>query len=310
MGRSAQALVASLDQALDVARGTSSYLYFGSRIVRGWAIQLALISALLPFLIAAVDLFARCRRRRLPLAAAFQSYRRRAGFWLFAGGLFALFALIGNWGPDSPGPPPPELSSTGNWPVLGLSAFFLLIAAGWLITRERLLPRRAVLAQEELAGATVALLALSIIALVVAAVNPYALLFLLPSLHGWLWLPQVRHREPWVRASVFLIGLVGPALLLGSLAIRFGLGLDSPWYLARLTAGGWVPLPLLLTFLAWLAAAGQLAAIAAGRYAPYPSRDERPRRGLVGQLVHRWVVTSRARRRKRDVRERSRAIGG
>ncbi len=46
--------------------------------------------------------------------------------------------------------------------------------------------------QEQLAGHTVALLALGVVALLVVATNPFALLFLLPALHAWLWLPQVR----------------------------------------------------------------------------------------------------------------------
>src|SRR5439155_16538832 len=60
MGRAAQQLLGSLDTGLELAQGTSSYLYLGSRVVRGWAIELSLIAALLPFLAATIDLFARC----------------------------------------------------------------------------------------------------------------------------------------------------------------------------------------------------------------------------------------------------------
>src|SRR5919201_4901854 len=109
IGRSADALVTSLDQAGELARGTASYLYFGSRIVRGWAVELALIAAMFPFLMAAVDLFARCRRRRIPLIGALRSYRRRLGFWLWVGAVFGLFALMGAWDAGGAGPPAPEL---------------------------------------------------------------------------------------------------------------------------------------------------------------------------------------------------------
>src|SRR5204863_9344829 len=57
-GRSAQQLLASLDEGLELTQGTSTYVYLGSRIIRGWAIELVLVAALLPFLAAAVDLFA------------------------------------------------------------------------------------------------------------------------------------------------------------------------------------------------------------------------------------------------------------
>ena len=88
LGRSTQELMSSLDQGLELTQGTSSYVYLGARIVRGWALELVLIAALLPFLAAAVDLFARCRRRRIPLTPALRSFRSRLAFWLFVGLLF------------------------------------------------------------------------------------------------------------------------------------------------------------------------------------------------------------------------------
>ena len=60
------------------------------------------------------------------------------------------------------------------------------------------------------------------------ATNPFALVFLLPSLHVWLWLPQVRGAPIGVRLGVLALGFAGPALLLGSFALRFGLGWDAP----------------------------------------------------------------------------------
>jgi hypothetical protein len=59
--------------------------------------------------------------------------------------------------------------------------------------------------------------------------------------------------------------------------------------------------------LAWAAAAGQLAALVAGRYAPYPSAAERPPRGLVRESVRRLVL---ARRRHRAAASERRALGG
>ena len=69
VGRAAQDALGTLDEGLEFTQGTSSYLYLGSRLIRGWAIELVLLACLLPFLAAAVDLFARCRRRRIPLGA-------------------------------------------------------------------------------------------------------------------------------------------------------------------------------------------------------------------------------------------------
>ena len=301
LGRAAQQLLRWLDSGAELAPGTATYVYFGPRTLPGWSIELVLIAALAPFFLAAIDLFAHCRRRHIPLAPALRSYRSRAGFWLWTVALFELFGLIGIW-PSSPAVPLPPTASAGtNWPVLGLTGLALLSALGWFVARDRLLPRRPVSASEELAGATAALLVLAVVALLVIATNPFALVFLLPSLHAWLWLPNFRERPFWTRAALFAAGFIGPLLLLGSLAFRYGLGLDAPWYLAELISNGYVGLPAVGIGVTWLAAAGQVAALAAGRYAPYPSALERPPRGPIRETIRRVVLTVRARRRASEL---------
>ena len=284
VGRSAQALIGSLDQSLELAQGTQSFVFLGSRVVRGWAIQVSLIAALLPFLLAAVDLFARCRRRHIRIAPALRSLRSRLFFWLWVVLLFIAFSLLG-WGEGEPRPLSPESAAATEWPFWSLVAFGVLALAGWLVARDRLLPRRPVTPEEELAGHTAALLALGVVALLVVGTNPFALIFVLPALHAWLWLPQVRFGPAWVRAGVYVAGFAGPLLLLSSFARRFELGADAPWYLAKLAAVGYVEPPALLMAGAWLAAAAQLAALTAGRYAPYPAPGERGRRGPIRSLV-------------------------
>ena len=134
------------------------------------------------------------------------------------------------------------------------------------------------------------------IGLLVAATNPFALLFVLPALHAWLWLPLVRKTRAPVRLAIFAAGLAGPLIVLGSLAWRFGLGLDAPWYLLELVGIGYVAtVPVAIT-LAGAAAAAQLAAGAAGRYAPYPAPHERGPRGPIREVIRAIVLTTRARR--------------
>jgi len=263
-----------------------------------------LLAALAPFLLAAVDLFARCRRRHIPLTPALRSYRSRAGLWLWIAVVFELFALIGVW-PAAPSVAlPPDASPGTQWPVVGLIALFVLSALGWLVTRQRLAPRRQASATEELAGTTAALLALAVVALLVVATNPFALIFLLPSLHAWLWLPHAAVRPLWSRALVLAAGFLGPLLLVGSLAIRYGLGFDTPWYLAELAASGYVQLPAIVIAVGWLAAAAQMTALATGRYAPYPSARERPPRGPLRETVRRGVLTVRSMKRRAPAAER------
>ena len=306
IGDSSQALLSSLNGGVELAEGTSSYVYLGERVVRGWAIVLILFTALLPCLAVIVDLFARLRRRHIPLAPALRSYRSRLWFWLYAVLLFELFALIGIWDTGAKRPLGPELSPGTEWPVVGLAVYGTLLACGWLVGRDRLLPRRPIADAEGLAGQVGALLALAVLSLLVVAMNPFSVLFLLPSLHAWIWLPQLRHRPGPLRAAVLLVGFGGPLLLLASLAFRLDLGLDAPWYLAELAVVGVVPFPALLVTSAWLAVAGQLTASVAGRYAPYPAAGERPRLGVGRRLVRRAVLASRGRSR---TDERKRALG-
>jgi hypothetical protein len=308
LGRAAQELIGSLDQGIELTQGTTSYVWLGDRVLHGWAIELLLAALLVPFLVGVVDLFAHCRRRRVPLLAAAQSLRSRAGFWLFAGLAFVVFRLFGAWPTGVSRPPNPAAAVAGDWRAGALMGLAAVLLGGWIVARHRLVPRRPVTAEEELAGQTVALLGLALVSLLVLATNPYQLLLLLPALHAWLWLPQVRS-SPWpARAALLLLGLVGPVALLVSLGTRFGLGFDAPWYLLVLASLGWVhALPVVLVLLAG-ATGAQLAAVAGGRYAPYPSPAERGRRGPLRELVRTLVLLGRSRRRVSE--ERRRAFGG
>jgi hypothetical protein len=306
IGRSAQALLGSLDEEVELAEGTASYVYLGSRFIRGWAIVLILCAALLPCLAVIVDLFARLRRRHIRLAPALRSYRSRLGFWLFAAILFEIFALAGIWETGAARPLSPESSPGTRWPVAGIALFTCLVVIGWFVARDRLLPRRPLRDGEALAGQVAALLALAVVSLLLVAMNPYSVLFVLPSLHAWIWLPQLRRRPLALQAVLLGAGFAGLLLLVGSFAARLDLGLDAPWYIAQLAAVGYVPFPSLLVFCAWLAVAGQLTALVSGRYAPYPSADERPRLGPARRLLRAGVVAATSRRTSSD---RDRAIG-
>lgn len=306
LGRAAQQLLLSLDQGIEPGPSTAGYLYLGDRILRGWALQLVLAAMTLPFLAATVDLFARCRRRRIPLAPAWRSLRTRLAFWGAVGALFVLLDLLGAWPGGIDRPLATSTEAAGRWPAVGLAVLGVGALAAWALARPRLVPRGPVSLEEELAGHTVALLALGLLALLVVVTNAYGLVLLLPALHAWLWLPQLRDRSAWVRGLVLLAGFAGPLLLVTAFATRYGLGLDAPWYLAALLAVGYVPAAPALLFLGLAACGAQLAALTAGRYAPYPE-TARGTRGPFRELVRRTVLTVRARRAATDD---ARAVGG
>jgi hypothetical protein len=67
----------------------------------------------------------------------------------------------------------------------------------------------------------------------------------------------------------------------------------------ELLAIGWAPLLGLLLVAVWAAAGGQLAALAAGRYAPYPDARERPPLGPLRRSLRGIVLSTRTRRRER-----------
>jgi hypothetical protein len=232
-------------------------------VVRGWAIELVLIGLFCPVLVAATAAW----RALLP---AVRSLRTRISCWLFAGAVFYLFGLAGAWPSGARRPPNPALPATGNWPAVALVLFAVVAFSGWLVSRQRLVRRRVVSAEEELGGQTVALIGLAVLSLLILATNPYALLFALPPLHAWLWLPHLRERRPELRFVALAIGLAGPLIVVFSLAVRYHLGFDAPWYLLELAGLGYIsPVAVALT-LAGGAAGAQLVAVAAGRYAPYP----------------------------------------
>jgi hypothetical protein len=268
LGRATQNLVGSLDAGLELAQGTTSYVYLGARFVRGWTIELVLLTALLPFMIGTIDLFARCRRRRVRLGPAVRSLRRRLLFWGYAGGLFFVAAKLGAFPDGEPRPLPVDRGLYVPSPVV-LGVLGLLLLAGWLVARERLIPRRPARIEETIAGHTVALLALGLTALVVVATNPFSLIYLLPSLYAWLWLPQTHAAHPIVRFTLLALGFTGPLILMLSFSTRFGLGLETPWYLLTLVSVGYVPWIAVLLGLVWLAIGAQLTALTAGRYGPY-----------------------------------------
>jgi MFS family permease len=301
LGRAAQSLLAALEQGVEFERSTASGVYLGGgRVLGGWSIQLVLMAALLPFFAAVVDLFARCRRRRIRLSPAVLSYGRRLAFWLVLGAAFAVFGALGAWPAGDPHPPAPSNDAVTDWPLAALAGLAVVAGGAWLVAREGLLPRGPVSDEDELGGYTAALLVLGVLSLVVVALNAYALLLLLPSLHSWLWLPHVRLQRPWVRAGVLAAGYAGPVFLLASLAGRFGLGADAPWYLLTLVAIGYVGPASVVVALAWAAAAAQLTAAVVHRYAPAPTASERARRRTVPRRIARSLAGRRRGRASGD----------
>ena len=283
-GSAAQQLVSTLDGTADVASGTDAYVYLGGRALRGWAIALTLLAALLPVLASTVDLLARCRRRKLRVAPGLRSVRTRGLFALWVAGSVYLLGAVGAIPTGfSNRPLPPDLPAATSWGVGALVSLAVLALAGYAVAWRWLRGSGEPDPGDALAGHAAAMIVLCLVALATALVNPFALIFVLPSLHAWLWLPHLRDRPALVQLATFALGFLGPGLFVASLALRLGVGVDAPWYALTLIAGGAISVPLVLLSAIWGACALQVGAILIGRYSPFPELP-RPGTGRIGAI--------------------------
>ena len=299
LGRSAQALITSLDGAAEVARGTDSYLAVGGRLIRGFAIQFVLLVALLPVAVTTIDFTARLLRRGVSFGPALRGLRSRLLVWFWAGGLAVLFTIVGLFPSGGGRPLPLDSALAQNWPFGALLGLLALSTLGWFLARIRLVRQGHVMREDELAGHAVMMLLLCVVAAVLAIVNPYSLLFLLPSMHAWLWIPHYFDRSLTARVALYAIGFVGLVGLLISFAFRYSLGFDAPWYVATLFSVGYASPVYFVMLLIWGAAAELGGALVFDRYAPYAPRPGSDGRGPLRETVRSVVLGVRARQRGR-----------
>jgi hypothetical protein len=281
LGEAAEALLGNIDASVGAPFRTPDSVFLGNRVASGWTIRLMLLVAVVPFALGAVDLLVRSRRRGLPLRPAWRALRTRALVWLYAGVVLWLGGLMGILPTGASLPLPSWSSLVTDWPVAGLGLLAVALAAGWVLARRRLVGTGHVTTPEDrLAGYAVALTSLAAVAVAIGVVRPYALVFVLPSLYTWLWLPL--HSQAWARAGLFALGLSGPLLGLVVLATELGLSLpEAALYVLDLASVGYLPASSVLFALLWAAAGAQLGALAFRRYAPYAAGAEPPPTGTI-----------------------------
>jgi peptidase M28-like protein len=284
LGRATEALLSSLDRSLGGAYRTPDSLFFADRAASGWTVRLTLVLAVVPFALGLVDLIVRGRRRRLPFRPALRALRARLGVALVGGLLVGIGALVGVFPTGASLPLAPFADILDNPSIGGLILLASVFAVVWLLARRRLTPGRPSLPEERLAGLAIALAAIGIVAVVLALAKPYALVFVLPSLYAWLWLPL--ERRFWQRVLLFVLGLAGPITALVILGNELGISVvGAALYAVGLVTVGYVSLLSALLALVWLAAAAQVAALTFGRYAPYADGAEPPPPGAFRSAV-------------------------
>ncbi len=236
-GRAALRSVSALDGGPDVAP-PGPYIVIARKLLPAWPMRVLAAAFLLPVLLAAIDAFARVRRRR-----------ERVGMWLrwvaasvlpFV--LAALFAL-GLRAAGLLDAAPAEVAPAGAIAIGGaaLASVLAVLALGWIALRPLLLRLVGVRGSIVSGGAaTATLLVLCAAALAIWIANPYACLLLVPALH--LWLLAVAPEVPLPRGVallLFVVGLLPPVLVAVVYARQFGLDpLDLAWMGLLLVAGG------------------------------------------------------------------------
>lgn len=247
-GRAALRTVSALDAGADL-RPPSAYLLVAHKVVPAWAVRLLVATLIFPALLAAIDGFARVRRRREPVALWIG--------WVLAGVLpFLLLFLYlravraaGGLPAAPPGPVPAAALPLRGGGAAVLGGGVVVLVLGWLALRPLVL--RMLAGRGEASGPAAAaalLLVLGVAAVAAWALNPFAAALLLPALHLWLLalapdlaLPRA------LRVGLALLGLLPLALLALSYGAEFGLGpLSELWAAAVLVAGGGVSLPVAL----------------------------------------------------------------
>ena len=268
LGAAADATLGSLDAAVELPRSTASAVFVGNSAIRGWALQLLFLAAVVPFFAAALDLAGRCRRRQLSLTPGWRALRRRLGWWLAAAAAILAATLLGGFPDETSLPPTPADPSLDRWPAVAVTLLAVLGVAAWVRNRTRHRARRQATGDETLAGWAATLLGLGVVTVVTAMASPFTLVFVIPSLYAWLLVPHVPGAKGWLPDLLYGVGLAGPAVVLATLAVQLDLGLRTPLYAISLLTTGTVPWLATLALIGWAAVATQVAALIAGTYAP------------------------------------------
>lgn len=267
VGNATATLVQQLDGASVIEPGGRPDIFLGTRTMRGWLAETALVALFAPALACTLDMAARCRRRRLPLAPAVTALCWRVLPW--AAFLVTLWLL-----PVLPGDLASGLNLAPRRHALGITWSGILLAAlvGLAVWRFATRPRTVVSATvsggERTSGLVAGLLGLAFASTLLVAFNPFALILVLPAAHAWLLLPTAAHAGRRYMVLVYLIGFLGPALLLFEYATQFHLGLSTPRAMLAMTASGYLSPAIAVCLILTAASAAQVAALIAGRYGP------------------------------------------
>lgn len=241
-GRAALRAISALDSSPDMA-APEAYVMIERKLLPEWPLRLLGAALLLPVLLAAIDGFARVRRRQEPVGRWLRWVGACALPFVLALLLTILLKLTGLLEAAPPGPVAIADVPRDGTALAAIVSVLVVIALGWFALRPLVARWWGAAGDPATPGAAAAvLLVLCAVALVVWIVNPYTALLLIPALHLWLLAiaPEVR-LHPLAAIAMFLVGLLPPLLIAYSYARQFGLDpLELAWTGLLLVAGGTV----------------------------------------------------------------------
>ena len=260
-GRSVLRTVTAIDQKRGSQGSPESVVLTGGKVLPLWAVRLLTGCLLLPLVLAAIDSFARVRRRRQPVGTWLVWTLSSAAPFALASGMAIAVATLGLLPAAPSGPVAPGAVAFGGAGAASLAATILAGILGWLVLRPMLLRWVGVRGERGSAGPGAGTaLVLAALGVGVWIANPFACALLLPALHAWLFViaPEVRMRRPVVVVLV-AVGLLPLALVALYYTRQFGLGpLEFVWSAFLLVAGGEIGA---LGVLGWSLLLGSLACV-------------------------------------------------
>lgn len=230
IGRATLRTVFAYDAGGRVNEAPSSYVLIAQKILPRWSVALLVATLLLPLLAAAIDSFARVRRRREPVVPWLRWIAAGVVPFLVALAVAEFLVLVGQ-APDAPPIPlPPTVHTLDGSAGLSLGLCTLFFLATWVFARPRLAGK---LPAPDSPGAGAALaLVLCVASLAVWVVNPFAALALLPAFHIWLLVTASRVPPPRAAGvALVALGLLIPLLIGLAILSRLSLGpVSGLWY--------------------------------------------------------------------------------
>ena len=259
-------LVVTLDTAPSIDRGGPPVVFAGVSVVRGWLLELALILLLVPSLACVLVLVGKARRRRVSLAPGMWALGWRLSTWLV--GLLTIWLLTlapGDLLPSISAPPLPHRTGVTT---SGIVIVILVTAAYWRFVSRPRLRGSAASGGDRTIGLTTGLLGLMLPGVLLAAINPYMLIVILPAAHAWLWIAVAARAGRRGMALPYVLGFLGLVLVLGELWFGQDLGSQTPRAVLAMAASGYLSPAVTFCIAIAGAAACQIGALVLGRYAP------------------------------------------